>query len=129
MKTQEWVLPQNYVELTEDEMMYLDGGISLPDSVVGFAINSGINFALAVWMGGGGGYALARAAIARIGAGQATRFFTRALTRFVSIRIANAIGGGIVGTILGVGSLSVGGVIAKNWDAHDRHKNNGWVDI
>ncbi|AGV72772.1 hypothetical protein kw2_0812 [Lactococcus cremoris subsp. cremoris KW2] len=26
MKTQELVLPQNYVELTEDEMMYLDGG-------------------------------------------------------------------------------------------------------
>lgn len=30
MKTQEWVLPQNYVELTEDEMMYLDGGGKYP---------------------------------------------------------------------------------------------------
>ncbi|MCD6631718.1 hypothetical protein LSG16_02570 [Lactococcus cremoris] len=29
MKTQELVLPQNYVELTEDEMMYLDGGWSV----------------------------------------------------------------------------------------------------
>ncbi|MUO33716.1 hypothetical protein [Enterococcus gallinarum] len=122
------VLPNNYVEVTEEEMMYLDGGFSLPNAVVATGINAAINWVIGFYTGGSGLY-MAKAFIRRVGSGAATRAFTYGLSRFVQTQIANRVSGIIVGTLLGAGSLSLGGVAAKYFDQRDKHKNNGWCDI
>ena len=51
----ELVLPNNYVTLEQEEMMYLDGGLSIHNGVLSFGINAAANATLAYFMGGGGG--------------------------------------------------------------------------
>lgn len=76
MKAQELVLPQNYVELTEDEMMYLDGGWSKKTLVTNLKdiwnkhpVFGGIFKANGISWGLLGAYALGRASylLTRIG--------------------------------------------------------------
>lgn len=124
----ELVLPQNYVEVTEEEMMYLDGGISVPKWAVAGGINAGVNLA-AAWITGGGGIALAKAAIRAVGQRAFTNTLKSALGRFIATRIATTIAGTVVGFVLGSGGYSVGGAVANYWDARDRNRNNGWIDL
>ena len=48
----ELVLPNNYVALEQEEMMYLDGGLSIHNGVLSFGINAAVNATLAYFMGG-----------------------------------------------------------------------------
>ncbi|WP_156018078.1 hypothetical protein [Streptococcus ruminantium] len=125
----ELVLPNNYVALEEEEMMYLDGGLSIHNSVVAFGVNSAVNTVIAYFMGGGGGFALFKAAIKAVGRQTFTRRLKGALINFLGVQAANRISGIVVGFILETGGLSVGGMLAKLWDSGDKHPNNGWCDI
>ena len=47
----ELVLPNNYVALDQEEMMYPDGGLSIHNGVLSFGINAAVNATLAYFMG------------------------------------------------------------------------------
>lgn len=63
----ELILPNDYVVLGQEEMIYLEGGLSVHNGVLAFGINSVINATIAYFMGGGGGIALFKAAIKAVG--------------------------------------------------------------
>lgn len=121
-------MPANYIELSEHEMMHVDGGLSVPNWTVATGINAAVNWTIGLYTGGSGLY-LAKAFIRRVGRGQATRAFTYGLRQFVNTQIANRVSGIVVGTLLGAGSLSIGGAVAKWFDQRDKHRNNGWCDF
>jgi hypothetical protein len=125
----ELVLPNNYVALEQEEMMYLDGGLSIHNGVLSFGINAAVNATLAYFMGGGGGIALFRAAIKAVGRQTFTRQLRGALISFVGVQAANRISGTVVGFILQSGGLSVGGMLANWLDSGDKYPRNGWWDI
>mgnify|MGYP001159187387 CR=1 FL=1 len=115
------ILPANHVVIEEEEMMYLDGGLAIPNGVVAAGVNLAVNWAIGLYTGGSG-LAVAKAFIRRVGAGTATRAFKNGLKRFVHTQIANRVSGIIVGTLLGAGSMSIGGVVAKWLDQRDKKK-------
>ncbi|MGV3354518.1 hypothetical protein [Streptococcus orisratti] len=107
----ELVLPKNYVTLDQEEIMYLDGGLSVPNGALAFGVNSAINATIAYFMGGGGGIALFKAAIKAVGRQTFTRYLRGALVDFIGVQAANRISGTVVGFVLGTGGLSVGGIL------------------
>lgn len=125
----ELVLPNNCVVLEQEEMMYLEGGLSVPNGALAFGVNSAVNAAIAYFMGGGGGFALFKAAIKAVGRQTFTRYLRGALINFIGVQAANRISGTVVGFVLGTGGLSVGGMLARHLDSGDKHPNNGWWDI
>ena len=46
----ELVLPNNYVALEQEEMMYLDGGLSIHNGVLSFWIKAAVNGVLTYFM-------------------------------------------------------------------------------
>ncbi|MEG0710281.1 MAG: hypothetical protein RR481_08600 [Longicatena sp.] len=122
-------LPNNYLEIEEEEMMYLDGGFSLPNWAVAGGINMGVNFAASLIMGGGGGIALAKAAIRAVGTRTFTNTLRDTLKKFIAIRAANAVAGTLVVFITGSGGWSIGSAAANWFDSRDKNRNNTWCDF
>lgn len=94
----ELVLPRNYVEIEQEEMMYLDGGF---------------------------GVKLLMSFIRRNGSAAARKKFNNVLIRFVSTRVANTVTGLVLGAINGFLSFSVGAAVTTIWDRNDTKPNNG----
>ena len=121
-------LPQNYVELEQEEMMYLDGGFGIPNWTVAVAINAGVNLVINKFTGGGA-FALI-ASLKSAGKTRIVRKLTAGIGRFMSTQAANRIAGTVANFLFGgIGISSVGNVVARNLDARDRRPNNGWVDF
>jgi len=121
-------LPQNFIELDQDEMMYLDGGLGIPNAVAATAINFGVNVIINKFTGGGGA-ALVRTALRQLGKNRVKGELKRSLGRFMATQAANRISGTVAGLLLGTGGLTVGGMAVNAWDARDRVPNNGWVNF
>ena len=116
----ELVLPQNYVEIEQEEMMYLEGGLSLYKWVVSAPINMAFNGLL-----GGGTISLIRGYIAKNGTRVATKEIFKVASKWLGVRAANYIAGTIVGNLLKFsGWMSVGDVAANLWDRYDINPNN-----
>ncbi len=111
--------------------MYLDGGwnLAVPNSVVAFGINAGINGTIAALTGGGGGLAVRKGLISSLGARRITQTFAHHLGRFIAIQLANRMAGTIIGLVTGFGGWSIGDFAARWWDSRDKNRNNGWCDI
>lgn len=122
-------MPSSYSVVSADEMTYIDGGVGIPNAAVAFGINCGVQAIGAYFLGGGGGIALAKAAIKAVGQKAFTNTLKTVLAKFVAIKLANSIAGTVTGFILGSGGWSIGSMAANWWDARDRYKNNGWCDI
>lgn len=84
----ELVLPNNYVAIDEEEVMYLDGEFSIPRLSVAVAINIAFNGVL-----GRGAISLVKNYVRKLGLRWVTSAVARATARYVGVRVANRVAG------------------------------------
>lgn len=84
----ELVLPNNYVAIDEEEVMYLDGEFSIPRWSVAVAINIVFNGVL-----GRGAISLVKNYVRKLGLRWVTSAVARATARYVGVWVANRVAG------------------------------------
>ncbi|CEO74910.1 Uncharacterised protein [Streptococcus pneumoniae] len=116
----ELVLPNNYVVLEQEEMMYLDGGFSIPRWPVVTAINIAFNGVL-----GGGAISLVRNYIRNYGLRRVTSAIAGAAARYVGVRVANRVAGFALSAINGFAAwMSIGDAITTIWANNDVNRRD-----
>ncbi|SNM67239.1 SPH_0224 family bacteriocin-like peptide [Streptococcus pneumoniae] len=116
----ELVLPNNYVVLEQEEMMYLDGGFSIPRWPVSTAINIAFNGVL-----GGGAISLVRNYIRNYGLRRVTSAIAGAAARYVGVRVANRVAGFALSAINGFAAwMSIGDAITTIWANNDVNRRD-----
>lgn len=116
----ELVLPNNYVVLEQEEMMYLDGGFSIPRWPVATAINIAFNGVL-----GGGAISLVRNYIRNYGLRRVTSAIAGAAARYVGVRVANRVAGFALSAINGIAAwMSIGDAITTIWANNDVNRRD-----
>ncbi|CJT49419.1 SPH_0224 family bacteriocin-like peptide [Streptococcus pneumoniae] len=116
----ELVLPNNYVDLEQEEMMYLDGGFSIPRWPVATAINIAFNGVL-----GGGAISLVRNYIRNYGLRRVTSAIAGAAARYVGVRVANRVAGFALSAINGFAAwMSIGDAITTIWANNDVNRRD-----
>ncbi|CAG5392558.1 Uncharacterised protein [Streptococcus pneumoniae] len=116
----ELVLPNNYVVLEQEEMMYLDGGFSIPRWPVAPAINIAFNGVL-----GGGAISLVRNYIRNYGLRRVTSAIAGAAARYVGVRVANRVAGFGLPAINGFAAwMSIGDAITTIWANNDVNRRD-----
>ncbi|HGR5518742.1 TPA: SPH_0224 family bacteriocin-like peptide [Streptococcus pneumoniae] len=116
----ELVLPNNYVVLDQEEMMYLDGGFSIPRWPVATAINIAFNGVL-----GGGAISLVRNYIRNYGLRRVTSAIAGAAARYVGVRVANRVAGFALSAINGFAAwMSIGNAITTIWANNDVNRRD-----
>lgn len=116
----ELVLPNNYVVLEQEEMMYLDGGFSIPRWPVATAINIAFNGVL-----GGGAINLVRNYIRNYGLRRVTSAIAGAAARYVGVRVANRVAGFALSAINGFAAwMSIGNAITTIWANNDVNRRD-----
>ncbi|HGR9640872.1 TPA: SPH_0224 family bacteriocin-like peptide [Streptococcus pneumoniae] len=116
----ELVLPNNYVALEQEEMMYLDGGFSILRWPVVTAINIAFNGVL-----GGGAISLVRNYIRNYGLRRVTSAIAGAAARYVGVRVANRVAGFALSAINGFAAwMSIGDAITTIWANNDVNRRD-----
>ncbi|HGQ0793793.1 Membrane protein [Streptococcus pneumoniae] len=116
----ELVLPNNYVALEQEEMMYLDGGFSIPRWPVATANNIAFNGVL-----GGGAISLVRNYIRNYGLRRVTSAIAGAAARYVGVRVANRVAGFALSAINGFAAwMSIGDAITTIWANNDVNRRD-----
>ncbi|HHG7636387.1 TPA: SPH_0224 family bacteriocin-like peptide [Streptococcus pneumoniae] len=116
----ELVLPNNYVVFEQEEMMYLDGGFSIPRWPVATAINIAFNGVL-----GGGAISLVRNYIRNYGLRRVTSAIAGAAARYVGVRVANRVAGFALSAINGFAAwMSIGDAITTIWANNDVNRRD-----
>ncbi len=116
----ELVLPNNCVVLEQEEMMYLDGGFSIPRWPVATAINIAFNGVL-----GGGAISLVRNYIRNYGLRRVTSAIAGAAARYVGVRVANRVAGFALSAINGFAAwMSIGDAITTIWANNDVNRRD-----
>ena len=116
----ELVLPTNYVVIDEEEMIYLDGGFSIPRWPVATAINIAFNGVL-----GGGAISLVRNYIRNYGLRRVTSAIAGAAARYVGVRVANRVAGFALSAINGFAAwMSIGDAITTIWANNDVNRRD-----
>ncbi|HEW7747074.1 TPA: SPH_0224 family bacteriocin-like peptide [Streptococcus pneumoniae] len=116
----ELVLPNNYVALEQEEMMYFDGGFSIPRWPVATAINIAFNDVL-----GGGAISLVRNYIRNYGLRRVTSAIAGAAARYVGVRVANRVAGFALSAINGFSAwMSIGDAITTIWANNDVNRRD-----
>ncbi|HEX0413166.1 TPA: SPH_0224 family bacteriocin-like peptide [Streptococcus pneumoniae] len=116
----ELVLPNNYVVLEQEEMMYLDGGFSIPRWPVATAINIAFNGVLGV-----GAISLVRNYIRNYGLRRVTIAIAGAAARYVGVRVANRVAGFALSAINGFAAwMSIGDAITTIWANNDVNRRD-----
>ncbi|CIX92384.1 SPH_0224 family bacteriocin-like peptide [Streptococcus pneumoniae] len=116
----ELVLPNNYVVLEQEEMMYLDGGFSIPRWPVATAINIAFNGVL-----GGVAISLVRNYIRNYGLRRVTSAIAGAAARYVGVRVANRVAGFALSAINGFAAwMSIGDAITTIWANNDVNRRD-----
>ncbi|MDG8210365.1 SPH_0224 family bacteriocin-like peptide [Streptococcus pneumoniae] len=116
----ELVLPNNYVALEQEEMMYLDGGFPILRWPVATAINIAFNGVL-----GGGAISLVRNYIRNYGLRRVTSAIAGAAARYVGVRVANRVAGFALSAINGFAAwMSIGDAITTIWANNDVNRRD-----
>ncbi|HEV3621196.1 TPA: SPH_0224 family bacteriocin-like peptide [Streptococcus pneumoniae] len=116
----ELVLPNNYVALEQEEMMYLDGGFSILRWPVATAINIAFNGVL-----GGGAISLVRNYIRNYGLRRVTSAIAGAAARYVGVQVANRVAGFALSAINGFAAwMSIGDAITTIWANNDVNRRD-----
>ncbi|HGR6734882.1 TPA: SPH_0224 family bacteriocin-like peptide [Streptococcus pneumoniae] len=116
----ELVLPNNYVALEQEEMMYLDGGFSILRWPVATAINIAFNGVL-----DGGAISLVRNYIRNYGLRRVTSAIAGAAARYVGVRVANRVAGFALSAINGFAAwMSIGDAITTIWANNDVNRRD-----
>lgn len=121
------VMPSNYVVMDSNEMEYVDGGALdiMPVGVAGAIFNTAIGIII-----GGVGVGSITAYIAKVGAKEAAKIFTKTIASKLAAIGCAALAtslGPIITTVLNY--LDIGNAIAKKLDAIDSKPNNGWLTV
>ncbi|MBW5127780.1 SPH_0224 family bacteriocin-like peptide [Streptococcus pneumoniae] len=121
----ELVLPNNYVALEQEEMMYLDGGFSILRWPVATAINIAFNGVL-----GGGAISLVRNYIRNYGLRRVTSAIAGAAARYVGVRVANRVAGFALSAINGFAAwMSIGDAITTIWANNDVNRRDPNLNV
>ena len=116
----ELVLSTNCIVLEKEEMMYLEGGVSIPIWPVVTAINIAFNGVL-----GGGAISLVRNYIRNYGLRQVTSAIAGAAARYVGVRVANRVAGFALSAINGFAAwMSIGDAITTIWANNDVNRRD-----
>ena len=118
--------PSSYVLLTEEEMTYVDGGISIANWIISGAVNVTIDIIL-----GAAGYSFARNGIKYLTEAGKLHFSKTITAKLVAKGVANSVAGVVctrVMTFIG-GILNPGEYVANYLDCHDRCGKNGKLDL
>lgn len=116
----ELVLPNNYVVLEQEEMMYLDGGFSILRWPVATSINIAFNGVL-----GGGAISLVRNYIRNYSLRRVTSAIAGAAARYVGVRVANRVAGFALSAINGFAAwMSIGNAITTIWANNDVNRRD-----
>ena len=120
----ELVLPNNYVEIEEEEMMYLDGGytINMSRSTTAYLIDGAlavITCGFNLWMG-------YKSLIKYFGKNKMRTYIYKALTR---VGIYTGMASSVATTAMTLLNFSVGGAVAYALDRFDRTGLNGRVQF
>jgi hypothetical protein len=121
------VMPCNYVVMDNEEMEYVDGGAIdiISNRLAGAIFNTAIGMII-----GGAAVGSITAYIARVGAKEAAKIFTKTLTSKLIAIGCSALAVSIcpiVTTVLNY--LDVGNAIANKLDSIDSKPNNGWLSV
>ena len=116
----ELVLSTNCIVLEKEEMMYLEGGVSIPIWPVVTAINMALNGVL-----GGGAISLVRNYIRNYGLRRVTSAIAGAAARYVGVRVANRVAGFALSAINGFAAwMSIGDAITTIWANNDVNRRD-----
>ena len=116
----ELVLSTNCIVLEKEEMMYLEGGFSIPRWPVATTINMALNGVL-----GGGAISLVRNYIRNYGLRWATSAIAGAAARYVGVRVANRVAGFALSAINGFAAwMSIGDAITTIWANNDVNRRD-----
>ncbi|MFR7590800.1 MAG: hypothetical protein ACLUVC_05095 [Longibaculum sp.] len=110
-------LPRNYIEIEEEEMMYLDGGFQVYNWIVSLTVNT-----IFKAFTGGGTVSFLRKVMGSNGIKQN---IIKAAKKWLSRQAANRLAGILLGAIHRFLTWSVGGFFATMWDRNDKNPNNG----
>ncbi len=121
------VMPSNYAVMSEDEMMYVDGGANVATWIVGAAIDVGLT-ALGVWNTSAIGWLMGKG-LSKLCGNISKKVGGKLLGKVLkSTVLQTSLGSyitsklGMFGTALGMTSL--GGMIATVWDMWDGSLDN-----
>ncbi|MCQ2464654.1 MAG: hypothetical protein MJ095_03620 [Oscillospiraceae bacterium] len=123
------VMPNNYAVVNEEEMTYVDGGVALPNWLVGGLINYGIGLAfggVAAFLGAAKNQCIKAACAKTIEDTLRRELVERAVTFGIASKISGFVAASL--TICGA-ILDPGGFLAGKWDSNDVNPNNGWCDL
>ena len=123
------VMPNNYAVVDAEEMTYVDGGVALPNWLVGGAINYAIGLAcggIAAFLNSAKNQCIKAACVKTIEDSLRKELINRAVSFGVASKLS-----AFVGAALCICSavLDPGGFLADKWDARDANPNNGWCDL
>ncbi len=127
------LLPQKCVVMNEDEMMYVEGGIGIPNWLFAGAVNTVISAAVGGALGLGTRYF--RTMAIKYGERRAAVLFSSALKKQLLIKgIAAGTASAACGLAQAVFTVLTwatdpGNALANYIDARDKIKNNKYVDI
>lgn len=120
----ELVLPNNYVEIEEEEMMYLDGGyaINMTRNTASYLVDGAIaviTCGFSLWMG-------YKTLVNYFGKKTMKTYITKSLTR---IGIYTGMASTIASTAMQLLNFSVGGAVAYALDRFDKTGLNGRIQF
>lgn len=127
------VMPSSYAVMDEEEMTYVEGGLAIPNWLVGGVINLAID----VFVVGGARKAASFFAgqVRKYGARATGLCFSRTLKNKL---IAKGVASGIAAGVCGIAAACItvltwatdpGGSLARAIDSRDSRPSNGWVNI
>lgn len=111
------VMPSSYAVMDEEEMTYVEGG-GTGQKVAFYAVQLGVNAVVNAAFGGGTITAVGTI-IKAWGKQKVKQVIKEALRKWVTARVANALAGGVIGTIINFATFSVGGAVATALDRKD----------
>ena len=127
------VLPSSYAVLDEKEMTYVEGGVALPNWLVGNAINLAIDVLVVGGTRKAASFFTAR--IRKYGVQATKTYFSKELKKkLIAKGIANGVAAGACGiaavciTVL-TWAVDPGGSLAMAMDNRDHKPGNGFVNI
>lgn len=117
-------LPKNYVEIEEEEMMYLDGGFLNHVNIVAFGINVVFNS-----LCGGGTISTIKKILSSSSIKNGIKKY---IGRWIGTQASNRFAGMIIGALNGFLAFSIGSAVAKLWNRYDTKPWDnycGWLNI
>lgn len=127
------VMPSSYAVMNNDEMVYVEGGLSIPNWLVAGAINLAIDCLVVGGARKAASFFAGR--VSRYGAAATAVYFSKTLkNKLIAKGIASGIAAGVCGiasaciTVL-TWALDPGGALASAIDRKDANPGNGWVNI